>query len=154
MPIKTYPIDLLKAIKVVCEDFNHLMTRKNISLSINSKRTFANLIIFGQKEYIFFVIKALLNNAIKYSPQNSEIKVSASNLKEHIILNIQNTNVCISDMVRKKLFKEIITPENNADSGLSLFTCFQIMKLHKGAIKIINMKNSVIVKLYFRKGKI
>lgn len=84
------------------------------------------------------VFTNLLENAIKYSPKGSTIKVGARNLPGHVLFSINNTGAGIEPDDLPKLFKRYWhkSPEKTYKSswGLGLYLCKKIVEAHNGEI--------------------
>lgn len=84
------------------------------------------------------VFTNLLENAIKYSPKGSTIKVGARNLPGHVLFSISNTGAGIQPEDLPKLFRRYWhkSPEKTYKSswGLGLYLCKKIVEAHSGEI--------------------
>lgn len=95
----------------------------------------------------------LLINAIKYSPKNSEIKITLVEKSAKVRLIVENYAEEIEKSKFKNIFKKFVSCEKNADkasSGIGLAICKKIAKMHKGDItaKIEKLQNDKVDKLY------
>lgn len=84
------------------------------------------------------VFTNLLENAIKYSPKGSTIKVGARNFPGHVLFSISNTGAGIQPEDLPKLFRRYWhkSPEKTYKSswGLGLYLCKKIVEAHSGEI--------------------
>ena len=101
---------------------------------------------------IMQVIINIVNNAIKYTPKGSMIKVTTKKINQFISLEISDNGEGIPDDQKNKLFEMFYTCNNlNGDSrrglGLGLALCKSIIEAHDGSIKIIDNypKGSIFV---------
>ena len=84
------------------------------------------------------IIRNLVSNAIKYSPENSSIKISAKLNTEHCELSVQDSGDGIDKELSYRLFDS--TVESNDGSigekghGLGLRLCAEFIKLQNGKI--------------------
>ena len=93
---------------------------KSISLDANIK-TEAKL--FADATHVENVVSNLVSNAIKFSPKDSHITISADSNGEMIVISVKDNGVGMSDSDKNKLFKKNIihtTPGTNNEKGTGL----------------------------------
>jgi signal transduction histidine kinase len=88
------------------------------------------------------IIRNLLHNAIKFTPQNDTISVTAEIVDNHTLINVTDTGVGIATAVAETLFT---TPKNQPlpneglftkSTGLGLIVCKDFVTLHNGMIGV------------------
>ncbi|MBR2046157.1 MAG: DUF4118 domain-containing protein [Agathobacter sp.] len=89
------------------------------------------------------VIINLVDNAIKYTPEGTEISIYVKKEKEWIIVEVSDTGEGIPDEEKERVFEMFYTGGNPiADSrrsiGLGLFLCKSIIEAHGGEMKLYN----------------
>lgn len=89
------------------------------------------------------VIINLVDNAIKYTPQGTEISILVKKEKEWIIVEVSDTGEGILDEEKERVFEMFYTGGNPiVDSrrsvGLGLFLCKSIIEAHGGELKLNN----------------
>lgn len=99
------------------------------------------------QESIVSVIKNLLENALKYSPDIKRIRVDLRKLGNETIIEVSDHGVGIPKEERGKIFDQFyrIGSEDTRASkgtGLGLFIVKQIVQAHKGKIKVMNNGDS------------
>ncbi len=87
------------------------------------------------------VVLNLVENAVKYSPQEKEIEVNLYAEPENILLEVKDHGVGISEKEKKKIFDKFyrIGNENTRKSkgtGLGLYIVHEIVNAHKGEILV------------------
>ncbi len=91
---------------------------------------------------IEILINNLIENVIKYSPQNKFIEVSLKKEKKSIILTVADQGTGILDDEKTKIFDKFYRSskamKNTTGSGLGLFLCKKIMQKHQGDIIVID----------------
>lgn len=92
---------------------------------------------------IMQVIINIVNNAIKYTPLGSTIKITTKKLNQVLSLEISDDGEGVPDDQKEKLFEMFYTRNNlNGDSrrglGLGLALCKSIVEAHDGKIKVID----------------
>jgi PAS domain S-box-containing protein len=84
------------------------------------------------------IIRNLLNNAVKYSPPNTEIHVSAEKKGEHILVGIKDEGSGISPEDQARLFQSFERLQQNSSNkpglGLGLLVCRRLVEAHGGQI--------------------
>lgn len=109
---------------------------KNIRITCDNS---VNRPVMADKQMIQTVIRNLASNALKFSPENSEIIVRAENFDKHVKFSVTNTGPGISDEDLPRLFKidgksGMISDHPEKGSGLGLILCNEFVKLHNGNI--------------------
>jgi K+-sensing histidine kinase KdpD len=100
---------------------------------------FANIDEF----YFSSVVANLLENASKYSEPNTQISISLTEKSEEIYLQFEDEGIGIPDDEKQKVFEVYYRLENEEvrntkGTGLGLYLVQRIVKLHGGAIRIVN----------------
>jgi len=85
------------------------------------------------------IIYNLLENAVKYSPQRGEIRISARPEEEYLVIGISDQGMGISPSDQAKLFKpfqrlEESRPDGVGGVGLGLLACRRLVEVHGGRI--------------------
>lgn len=91
------------------------------------------------------VIINLVNNAIEYTQEGSEIFVKSEEKDNRIEISVSDNGKGITEEAKKKVFEMFYTEKNNmADSrrgmGLGLFLCQSIVQAHGGTIEVTDNK--------------
>ena len=91
------------------------------------------------------LVNNLIDNALKYSPQDSVVKIKLEEINCNIYLQITDGGIGILDREKKKIFEKFyrVGDENTRQtkgSGLGLFLSKKIIQDHKGKIIITDNK--------------
>ncbi len=97
----------------------------------------------GYEKNVRFIIQTLIENAIMYSPENSEIKISISQNGPGLIWSIEDSGIGISKEDSEKIFEKFFRGQNalRADTegtGLGLFMARNLVKRQGGDLKFIS----------------
>ena len=85
------------------------------------------------------ILYNLIENAVKYSPQGGEIRISAKPQGEHLVIGISDQGIGISLPAQAKLFGpfqrlEEFRPDGVGGAGLGLLVCRRLVEAHGGRI--------------------
>ncbi|MFC1741690.1 ATP-binding protein [Nanoarchaeota archaeon] len=85
------------------------------------------------------VLRNLLNNAVKFSPEKSKVVVSVAQNHEGILFSVADAGIGINEEDQKKLFEPFFQAENSMyrnyrGTGLGLAICRGIVQSQKGKI--------------------
>lgn len=131
----------------------YLIEEKELKLDVKYQ---GEIFINADEERIAKAINNLINNAIKYSPENADLLIRLYK-KENAILEIENTGITIDEKHKDKLFKPFYRVEKSRNrktggSGLGLYIVSQILREHGFKYNIKNGKNSVIFIIEFNEN--
>lgn len=136
--IKSFIEPIINNLQVISES-------KNISITYDIKdKTPENINI--DKKYFSIAIKNLIDNAIKYSPNDTKITINISLETNNIIISIKDQGFGISDNNLNQLFNKFyrIKTDNTKlikGTGLGLSFVKRIVELHNGDIKVYSEEN-------------
>lgn len=110
---------------------------KNITLDISLDET----IICGDEDLLSQVFINLLNNAIKFTPENGNIYVNLSSNEDGIECKISDTGIGISPQDQPRIFERFYKADKSRDrslggNGLGLSIVKKIIDLHGGKISL------------------
>lgn len=92
----------------------------------------------GDRERLQQVVINFLSNAIKYSPDSTEVLISYTASEDEIRLSVKDTGIGIDPMYHKKIFERYFRVEEQEihfqGLGIGLFISAEIIKKHNGRI--------------------
>lgn len=153
-------VNLSKLLNRLLQRQMFLIEEKNIKINIEIEE---DVYMQCDEERIAKAINNIINNAIKYSPQNENIiirlyKKSQKNSKKKVYiktcLEIENTGVTIDEKYLSEIFKPFFRIEKSRSrktggSGLGLYLVGQILQSHGFNHSLKNKENSVIFQISF-----
>ncbi len=111
---------------------------KKITITIKSKDK--NLELKADKNMLNTVIRNLLTNSIKFTPEGGTINIKAEKEANTTLITITDSGVGMDEKTLKKLFRidQKINSKGTNDepgTGLGLILCHEFIKKHKGHIR-------------------
>ena len=137
---KMTKIDLLNVVSSVTEDFNSDLSNSNKKIIINinhSNLKGSKINVLGVESKLEQIIANLLENAVSFSPNNSEILVKCDIKKKDAQLIIEDDGPGFNEKNISKIFERFYSnrPEKFGEhSGLGLNIVKNIIELHGGSI--------------------
>ncbi|MGA1871288.1 MAG: ATP-binding protein [bacterium] len=129
-------IDLRGLIGGILKDIHILAQQKNISIESDSEHIFS---IRGDKNKLTRVVLNLLDNAIKYTPENGTISIRMYNDDHWVVLQIRDTGIGISEKDLPYIFDRFYRVDKsrrNDGFGLGLSIAQSIIKAFHGRIEV------------------
>ena len=120
-------------------DVKHMLRlqAENKKIYVNTK-TDKPIYIYADKDMMNLVLLNLMSNAIKFTPQNGEVSVSASVKDETVEVHVQDTGKGISSDNLQKIFSNnYFTTKgtaNESGTGLGLMLCKEFLTKNGGEI--------------------
>jgi len=108
---------------------------------INLKLNAQEPVILGDKEHLINLVNNLLDNALKYSPENPDITVETKNNDKGIILSVEDKGIGMSKNVQSKIFERFYRQSTGnvhdvKGFGLGLNYVRAIIDAHKGNVTV------------------
>lgn len=142
--LKKKEIDLHRIIRKMAEHFGTTAQKKGGKISLELTAAESN--IYADKTHISNIIANLIDNALKYSPEDPEIKIRTENKGGKILFNISDNGIGISDENQKHIFKKLYrVPTGNIHDvkgfGLGLYYVKMMVEAHEGKISLSSELN-------------
>jgi len=138
VPEKT---DISKMIKESLQTMQYNAEMKNIKINTELEKDIPTLFI--DQERIKQVIVNLIDNAIKFSPPNSTVRIQSKKDKNDVLVEVQDFGRGIPNNKQKKIFERFYQVDSGMDRkfggvGLGLAISQGIVKSHGGNIWVDN----------------
>ena len=141
LKITKEPVNIDKLIKEVTTPYVEYanLQKKKLTMELNS-----NKIVNLDASKISQLIVILLDNAIKYTSEGEEIKVSTLSTKESkCTIIVSDTGIGIGEEQKKHIFERFYRADKarsreTGGTGLGLSIAQTIVKLHNGSIRVSN----------------
>lgn len=129
--------DISKQIFGTLLSFEKQINDKNIS--IEGFEEMGSVTVNADKDLIQQVIYNLVDNAVKFTPENGVISISAENKDEKTVVSIKNTGTGVSDEEISRIFERFYKVDKSRSFdvkgvGLGLYIVKTIINMHDGEI--------------------
>ena len=108
--------------------------------------------LLGNSTGLHVLIRNLVDNAIRYTPRDGNVKVVVSKDLDKVILQVIDNGPGIPEKLRARVFERFfrVLGSNVQGSGLGLAIVEQITKLHRGSIHVDKPDSSIGLKVEIR----
>lgn len=139
--LQLQPLDLSQFVLVLFEKAKILAAGKNIMVNVQVSETTA--LVNADEPTLRRLFLNLIDNAIKYTPQNGKIDILAHFETDRIRISIADTGIGIEQRNLSRLFDKFFriaekTKDIAPSSGLGLSIAQSIAKLHQGEIMVFS----------------
>lgn len=133
--------DFREILDAALENLKESISKNHLNLIVNKPAKPAALFI--DKEKMVLALQNLLDNAIKYSPENGKIEISLEVQTDKLKTTIKDKGIGIPELEQKKLFSKFFRATNASrlqteGTGLGLFLSKNIISRHGGEINIVS----------------
>lgn len=103
--------------------------------------------LLGHEVYLDRAIMQIIQNAINFTPEGGDVKLTYSESSKNILIEIQDTGIGIEDAHINHIFERFYradksrTPETGSGSGLGLAIAKRVIDLHHGTIEVESVPN-------------
>lgn len=120
------------------------LEKKNIQVNLNLNK---EILIDIDQNMINTVLRNLMSNAVKFTPKNGNILITANEDSEFVYVHIKDTGIGIPDSIKDNLFNigaktSREGTDGEASSGLGLLLCKEYVEMHKGKIWVESEENA------------
>ncbi len=136
--------NIMKALREVATILKPLATKKGIRIIIDCENDFK---VNADYQKIQQILYNLVNNAIKFSPENDEIELCAIKRKDKFILKVHDNGIGIDPKYHGKIFAKFVQLDSaytkkESSTGLGLTITKELTELHDGKISIVSKVNN------------
>lgn len=130
--IQTFIDDIIRSYSVKIENYNGNIDFIN---EVTEEKFWAD------RGLLKLAISNIIDNAIKYSSMHPIIQILATSENGYIVIKIKDNGIGIPKSHHKKIFKHTLRVKNELSQkpygvGMGLYFVKQIIKIHKGKIKV------------------
>jgi signal transduction histidine kinase len=139
IPYNPKAVDIQSVAQENIELFTPVAEAKNITLKNEILTTSP---VFSDESALQTIIRNLVNNAIKFTPEGGEVSISTEEKGDKIFIKINDTGTGIAADKLEKLFslnkQSSKGTAGEKGSGLGLMLCKELVELNKGTIQAIS----------------
>ncbi|TXN27503.1 ATP-binding protein [Methylobacterium sp. WL19] len=131
------PVDLGVVVSEAAELFEPLAEEKGIVLALDVDSTMPT--IEGDRSLIFEAVSNLLDNAIKFTPVNGQVRVGLGRREDLSVVSVEDSGPGIPVVEREQVFRRFYRSERarqTQGNGLGLGLVAAIAKLHGFALVV------------------
>ena len=135
---------ITRAIDEVCNILSPLAQKKNITLN---KALSMDFEIFADYQKIQQILCNLISNAIKYSPENNQVDITAVCDEKSDKIAVHDNGIGIDKKYHGKIFAKFVQLDSaytkkESSTGLGLTITKELVELHGGKISVISEVNN------------
>lgn len=137
LTIARQPLDLCALARELVEELQPALERHRLQLACGAEP----LVILGDPARIEEVLRNLLQNAIKYSPEGGPVGITLARVGERASLAVSDQGIGIPQAALAKLFQcfyraSNVTLHQIAGMGIGLYVIREIVTRHGGSIEV------------------
>ncbi len=128
-------VDLNELIHTVVDDLSTGIREKSLQLVNNST---CSQSLNGNEDLLYILIRNLIDNAIRYTPENSEITLDCRKTDHSLSFSVMDQGPGIATEHRQRVFDRFYRDLENSSngSGLGLAIAEKIARLHNAKIEL------------------
>jgi signal transduction histidine kinase len=139
MELKRESIPVAEMVGICIERVRPLAERKHIGISLQPIAP--ELIVTGDRELMEYACYNLLTNAVKYSPQRTEVTVTGVKDGTHVRIAVKDQGIGMDHKEVKQIFRKFYRTRKaeesgEAGTGIGLSIVQQIVEQHGGEIEV------------------
>jgi PAS domain S-box-containing protein len=144
MRLDRVPLDLIPVLEESMRAVKPIASKKNISLNLAAQPGLARIV--GDKSGLQQVFINLINNAAKFSPEGSAIKIDLQNMDDEVLVTISDQGLGIPPEALPHLFERFYRARNVTiaeipGSGIGLYIVKTIVEELGGSIEVDSVIN-------------
>lgn len=140
----------------MCNSFRAFADSKHIEFTYESNFRYLN--VWFDRDKMDSILRNLISNAIKYTPENGKVHISASESRDTWKIEISDTGIGIPADEQKRIFRSCFRASNALNTrvsgtGVGLILVRKLMYLHKGKIYMKSaVQEGTTIDIIFPKG--
>lgn len=136
--------ELFTFLEEILDHFKSYAETNHIRLVYESNFRFLN--VWFDKDKMESILKNLISNAIKYTPQNGEVRIYAFSTLDNWGIEVIDNGIGIPENEQNKLFRLFFRGSNAINSkiagtGIGLLLVYKLVNYHHGSISLKSKEN-------------
>lgn len=141
--------DAKQIITNLVEFYEPYASEKNVTISNSLTEA---MTIYGEKNLLTQAFSNMLDNAIKFTPQNGTVRISGQRLDDKTIITIADSGPGIDPAFYDRVFEKFFRLEdsrNTKGNGLGLSLVSAVARIHNAVIELDDNHPGLIIRLIF-----
>lgn len=134
--LKLKDVSLLEVTEAALKKIVPLAKQKHIVIN----NVVDDYILRGEEQSLVELFVILLDNAVKYSPDHSAVKLASKKTDHHVLITVSDQGVGITEKDRLRIFDRFYQADKSRSKtvgyGLGLSIAKEIVQSHKGSISV------------------
>lgn len=128
-------VDLARLAEEACADIGPQILAKNIEFDLTAT---PDSQVTGQAEWLRVLIRNLVDNAVRYTPEGGQVRVDVTRKKAFVTLSVADSGPGIPLEERESVLRRFhrLNQGNQPGSGLGLAIVARITELHGATLKL------------------
>ena len=129
------PVDLAAQAEAVCAELGPSILARNLDFDFSAD---PRMIVTGQAEWLRVLMRNLIDNAIRYTPEHGSIRVSIRRQDAQIVFAVEDSGPGIPVAERAAVLRRFhrLHPAKQPGSGLGLAIVGRIAELHSASLHL------------------
>lgn len=128
-------IELKKLLEHVVASFETTAKAKNVEVRLETTDT---VFVHADSDRLTQVFSNLLDNALRYTPENKVISVRLESTATHVTISFHDAGPGLSQEALTKAFDRFYKGDEHSESGLGLAIVKTLVDLHQGFVGVQN----------------
>lgn len=143
------PVDLAAQAEAVCADLGPAILGKNIDFDLEAG---AGCTVIGQTEWLRVLIRNLVDNAVRYTPDGGQVRVALAGTDNHCVLTVSDSGPGIPAAEREAVLRRFhrLDQGGQPGSGLGLAIVARIAELHGARLELTEAESGCGLKATVR----
>ncbi|WP_223248081.1 sensor histidine kinase [Laceyella tengchongensis] len=149
--LKQETFSLSEMIEGVIKRFDYFRNDRRIQLHTDIQ---PSLQVKADRAWLEKAVSNVIDNAMKYAPEEATVSISLTGEGDHLLLKVQNTGSHIDEAEIDRLFQAFTRLEKSRNrstggSGLGLFIVKRILEVHRFPYQLTNTTDGVLFSIRF-----
>lgn len=128
------PVDLARVVRESSAELAPVAIAKNIELELNGKES---VLIAGLPDLLSILARNLLDNAIRYTPEQGNISIAIQSENDQVLLEVADSGPGVPDEQIPRLGQRFdrLGPSFSVGAGLGISIVLRIAEIHQGKVR-------------------
>ncbi len=132
-------VDILGVVNNVVGKHGDKAKARQVSLKVKGDRNTSK--VRGDAQSLERAIAALVDNAIKFSPPNSDVEIRVGEQEDRVRVSVEDRGIGIASEIRPRIFDRFFHLDRNEDQlfrglGIGLSIARQVIQQHQGMLDV------------------